>query len=74
MHATNVVEFAVVGFADHCVHRTNRFIAGMMQRVANKCLESNRHAQRIDQRDRRLDVTKLIDLRRADQLPKALPR
>src|SRR5262249_38899179 len=72
MKATDVVQPAVVRFADERVHRTHLVVSGLRQRVAHDRFHRGPHAQCVRQDDRRLDSAELRDLRRASQFPKRI--
>jgi hypothetical protein len=70
VEAANVVQPAVVGFADQRVHRSDLLVAGLRDRVACDRVDRSADAQRVRQHDRCFNRAELGDLRRSRQLPK----
>jgi hypothetical protein len=68
VQAADVVETAVVGFADQRVDRSHLLVARLSDRVAHDGVHRRADAQRVGQHDRRLDRTELVDLCRSRQL------
>ncbi len=68
VQAANVVQAAVVGLANQRVHRSHVRVARLIERPAHEAFDGGADAQRVGQRDRRLDRAELIDLRRAGEL------
>ncbi len=64
----NVVEAAVVGFADERVDGSHVGVAVLLQRPLHQPFDRGADAQRVGQRDRRFDRAELVDLRRAREL------
>ena len=72
VQAADVVEPAVVRFADERVDRTDLLVARLGDRVADDSVNRDADAERVREDDRRFDGAELRDLRRARQLAKRI--
>src|SRR5690606_36300362 len=70
--AADVVEVAVVGFADHRIDRTHVVVPGEGERVVDQRVRRGGHGERVGRHDRGFDVAQLRDLGGAGQLAEAV--
>ncbi len=70
--AADVIQPAVVGFADDWVHGKHVGVRGKGKGVIDQRVGRGRHAERVGQHDRRFDIAQLRDLRGAGQLAEAV--
>ena len=67
MPAADVIELAVVGFADDGIDAADVFIALLVERIGDDPFDALGHGKGVGQHDRRLDGTQFADLRHAGE-------
>ena len=72
MLPANIIEIAVVAFAYDWVHRLNIAVPCLTQGPGNERIGGGKSAKRIGQQDRRFDDPEFLNLRRSDELSKAI--
>ena len=72
MPAADVIELAVIGFADDGVDAADVFIAFLVERIGDDPFDALGHGKRVGQHDRRLDGTQFTDLRHAGEFAEAV--
>jgi hypothetical protein len=66
--AANVVQFAVIGLADHGVDRAHSLVARLRQRPFDRARHRLGDVQCVGKQDRRLDIAQLRHLGRSGEL------
>ena len=63
MHAADIVESAIVSFADQCVNTAHPLISALAQGPTDDGFHSRADTERISEHDGRFYVAKFVDLR-----------
>jgi hypothetical protein len=66
--AADVVQRAIVRFADQCVDRSHVLVARLRHRPPHDGVDGHADGERVGEDDRRLDRSELLHLRRAREL------